>query len=591
MGYNIESGGVGGGGGSTSEVTLVPVRVQGIILDERHEKWESLGGWDSLGTIFYSGVHETTPETTPNVANVARPLFPNLKQYPLLNEIVLIVKATNRNIYGVGKGEDTYYLPSLNIWSHQHHNALPTKAHLNQGGDSKENDYKQTQGGAVRQVEDGSTDITLGRYFNEQINIKPLLPYEGDYIIEGRYGNSIRFGGSVKDEALSETTKNDWSQGDEPIGTPITIIRNGQSSELDEKGWVPTIEDINRDDSSIYMTSNQKISSLVVASTNFQSYESEIEIPTDTLTSLVDPPLPEVKEPEAAPPTTDPQDLDQDATLQDLEDSPPTPTVEIESTPDTPQPPLESTDSLSFYDELINSGQTDGDAFIVDVEFEERTDSGTVGVGDNFVYYPPSTDTDDDNTAGGYDSSGEAIGNRGFKLGHFIRSNTAIAKGIDNTPGVDANAGSSYSESYIINNLKALMENVGDIVYDRYPNMKITSAFRSIALNRAITGSITSEHAYGRAMDIQVPGVKASEVFNYIVDNVPKWNQLIWERPEIENEAGGEGAWVHVSYGSPNRKRTTLFSKSTNIHTAYGGETRSSGRYQDNIKTAKQEYV
>ena len=133
------------------------------------------------------------------------------------------------------------------------------------------------------------------------------------------------------------------------------------------------------------------------------------------------------------------------------------------------------------------------------------------------------------------------------------------------------------SESYIISNLKALMENVGDIVYDRYPNMKITSAFRSIALNRAITGSITSEHAYGKAMDIQVPGVKASEVFNYIVDNVPKWNQLIWERPEIENEAGGEGAWVHVSYGGANKKRTTLYSKSTSIHTAYGGETRSSG--------------
>ena len=136
------------------------------------------------------------------------------------------------------------------------------------------------------------------------------------------------------------------------------------------------------------------------------------------------------------------------------------------------------------------------------------------------------------------------------------------------------------------------MENVGDIVYDRYPNMKITSGFRSIALNRAISGSITSEHAYGKAIDIQVPGVKASEVFNYIVDNVPKWNQVIWERPEKENEAGGKGAWVHVSYGGANKKRTTLYSKSTNIHTAYGGERRgSTKRYQDNIKTAKQEYV
>ena len=71
------------------------------------------------------------------------------------------------------------------------------------------------------------------------------------------------------------------------------------------------------------MTSNQKISSLVVASTNFQSYESEIETPTDPLTSLVDPPLPEVKQPEPAP-SPQPTDLDQDSTLQDLDDTPPT---------------------------------------------------------------------------------------------------------------------------------------------------------------------------------------------------------------------------------------------------------------------------
>ena len=34
---------------------------------------------------------------------------------------------------------------------------------------------------------------------------------------------------------------------------------------------------------------------------------------------------------------------------------------------------VESTDSLSFYDELINSGQTDGDAFIVDID-DQKTE-------------------------------------------------------------------------------------------------------------------------------------------------------------------------------------------------------------------------
>lgn len=360
MGYNLDIGANTGAEINGLSSVITPVRVTGIILDERHERWESLGGWDSLGTIFFTGVNETKSGTIPNSNNTARPLFPNLKQYPLLNEIVLIVKATNRNIYGIGKGEDTYYLPSINIWSHQHHNALPTKTSLDESGDSKSNDYKKIEAGAVRQATDGSTDINLGRYFNEQINIKPLLPYEGDYIIEGRYGNSIRFGATVKNDVLSETNINDWSQGDEPIGTPITIIRNGQSSELDEKGWIPTIEDINRDDSSIYMTSNQKISSLVVASTNFQSYESEIETPTDPLTSLVDPPLPEVKQPEPAS-VSQPTDLSQDSTLQDLDDTPPTPEVDSSEEEETT---TQSTDSLSFFDEMTSSGQVDPDDFV-----------------------------------------------------------------------------------------------------------------------------------------------------------------------------------------------------------------------------------
>ena len=375
MGYNLDIGANTGAEVNGLSSVITPVRVTGIILDERHERWESLGGWDSLGTIFFTGVNETKSGTIPNSNNTARPLFPNLKQYPLLNEIVLIVKATNRNIYGIGKGEDTYYLPSINIWSHQHHNALPTKASLDESGDSRSDDYKKIEAGAVRQATDGSTDINLGRYFNEQINIKPLLPYEGDYIIEGRYGNSIRFGATVKNDVLSETNVNDWSQGDEPIGTPITIIRNGQSSELDEKGWIPTIEDINRDDSSIYMTSNQKISSLVVASTNFQSYESEIETPTDPLTSLVDPPLPEVKQPEPAP-SPQPTDLDQDSTLQDLDDTPPTP--EVDPSEEEEETTTQSTDSLSFFDEMTSSGQVDPDDFVeYDIVHENVIISGT----------------------------------------------------------------------------------------------------------------------------------------------------------------------------------------------------------------------
>ena len=53
MGYNISSGRTGGGGGGSTGVALTSVRVIDIILDESHPRWKELGGWDSLGTIFY----------------------------------------------------------------------------------------------------------------------------------------------------------------------------------------------------------------------------------------------------------------------------------------------------------------------------------------------------------------------------------------------------------------------------------------------------------------------------------------------------------------------------------------------------------
>ena len=44
-----------------------------------------------------------------------------------------------------------------------------------------------------------------------------------------------------------------------PEGNPITILRNGQGRQVNQEGWIPTVEDINRDASSIYLTHGQII--------------------------------------------------------------------------------------------------------------------------------------------------------------------------------------------------------------------------------------------------------------------------------------------------------------------------------------------
>ena len=276
----------------------IAVRVKDIILNIEHPQAIELGGYDAIGTIFFTRLDENIPleKNWTNITNTARPLFSFLKNYPLINEIVLILSSYDKSIYQTGNGSTNYYFPNLNIWNHPHHNALPTIKGIQD--DASEQDYEQTQNGiVVRQVEDGSTDIDLGNYFSESLAIKPLLPYEGDTIIEGRFGNSIRFGSTNIGEDILEENKNRWSNQGE-TGDPIIVIRNGQLEDTDEKGWVHTIEDIDDDASSIYLTSNQQLTNFIPSSIHQKSFGANLIQPQNLNQQLTDPNLNVISEPE-----------------------------------------------------------------------------------------------------------------------------------------------------------------------------------------------------------------------------------------------------------------------------------------------------
>ena len=276
---------------------LTAVRVQDIILNIEHPQAIEFGGYDAIGTIFFSKLANHNQTTLSKFQPHARPLFSFLKTYPLKNEIVLIISSQGSNIYQSGGiGVVNYYFPILNVWNHPHHNALPTIDGLSEKKTA--NDYSQTENGlAVRQVDDGGTDIDLGDYFKEQTKIKPLLPYEGDTIIEGRFGNSIRFGSTNIGESILEENKNRWSNNS-TVGDPILIIRNGQLEETDGKGWVHSIEDIDDDASSIYLTSNQKLDKFIPASIYQKSFGANLKQSENINTLLTDPPLNIISEPE-----------------------------------------------------------------------------------------------------------------------------------------------------------------------------------------------------------------------------------------------------------------------------------------------------
>lgn len=234
------------------------VRVLSIVLDETHPRFKELGEWNGLGTIEYEEVINPLLSTFPPTA---KPLTSNFKNLPLINEIVYLISLPNTNIDIISSNNSNYYIDVVSLWNHPHHNAYPSNP--NSLPPTQQKDYVQTSTGNIRRITDQSTEIYLGKTFKERSNIHPILPFEGDIIYEGRWGNSIRIGSTVKD------TKNNWSSTGSN-GDPILIIKNGQGKQTEE-GWIPVTEDINNDNSSIYLTSTQKIP-LKPSSANYFSY-------------------------------------------------------------------------------------------------------------------------------------------------------------------------------------------------------------------------------------------------------------------------------------------------------------------------------
>ncbi len=152
----------------------------------------------------------------------AKPLYPQFQYYPVLGELVFLEDLPSPASQVSNTSTQKYYISTINLYSNQQQNSQPA-----------------------------NKDASLGATFVENPQIKTLLPFEGDHILQGRQGNAIRF--STTTTLFSEL--NEWSS----IGkddSPITILSNGFTYIPGEKYHV---EKINKDDSSLYLTSTQKL--------------------------------------------------------------------------------------------------------------------------------------------------------------------------------------------------------------------------------------------------------------------------------------------------------------------------------------------
>jgi len=210
-----------------------------------------------------------------DIINGVLPFFPNLKNYPLVNETVLIIGLANKEYKNNFNNLTFYYLSPLNLWNSNQTNPIPyptTKVTSNSQGKSYQ-EVEQT-GNPNKSLETGNTTFKPGLYFNEDNISNPTFPYEGDYIIDGRFGNSLRFGNTVPNGIVP--VQNNWSTSGS-IGDPITILTNKKHTE--QPTFNSITEDINLDGSSAYFTSTQKIPIEVSSQNDYLSY-SENTAPT-----------------------------------------------------------------------------------------------------------------------------------------------------------------------------------------------------------------------------------------------------------------------------------------------------------------------
>jgi hypothetical protein len=130
---------------------------------------------------------------------------------------------------------------------------------------------------------------------------------------------------------------------------------------------------------------------------------------------------------------------------------------------------------------------------------------------------------------------------KNVSLAEFCHSETAVARGIDNT----------IKDPVHLDNAKTWAENVFQPIRE-YLNrpIKINSGYRSKALNKAIPGSSsTSQHCFGEAGDLNLTD---RDLFEWILDNV------IFDQIIFEGGTEDRAEWFHISYREGRNRKQAL---------------------------------
>ena len=126
-----------------------------------------------------------------------------------------------------------------------------------------------------------------------------------------------------------------------------------------------------------------------------------------------------------------------------------------------------------------------------------------------------------------------------FKLWEFVKSVAADQNGIKNLP----------NETEIAH-LRLLCQKIIQPARKALGPMKISSGFRSKALNKLVGGAENSDHRLGYSADVIPYNVGTRKLAEWVVKNCPQFDQVILEFGTLKNPS-----WIHLSIAPRNRKQ------------------------------------
>lgn len=213
--------------------------VYDVILDENHEYAKNTEyGSLAVGCILYRTKDNVITST--DKLPMAWPLDKNYKSLPVKNEEVEIYEISEKEFGYRRKVNDTNPSSSGN-----NGDLIRRRFSVVKDEQQSVKDYQEISATGITTTNFDLSKLFdgFGNYYQPQNGLHKLKLYEGDTLIESRFGQSIRFSGY-------NNTGNTFS--------PTLILRNGESARSRQLGqFFTTEEDINRDGSVIVLGSNQ----------------------------------------------------------------------------------------------------------------------------------------------------------------------------------------------------------------------------------------------------------------------------------------------------------------------------------------------